>query len=222
LENIGAYAFISSNITELIQKTDTPLQIASNAFQNCSVLTSVNVNNLVSIGASAFSGCAKLSYINTMNLTYINGSAFNGCSGLMIDFISPRLTYLEGYSTFYNSSITKLIAPNTSISLGKCGIQYCNYLTEIVLGNVVTLHDYAINRCPNLARVVIYLEEVPEQLGAGNFENCNNCLIYIPDDLVETVKTLTGWSGYASRIKSFTEGGIPTDKEELLAQYTQK
>lgn len=219
LEAIEKYAFISSSITELIQKTDTPLQIASNAFQNCAYLTSVNVNNLVSIEASAFSGCAKLSYINPMNLTYINGGAFNGCSGLEIDFIAPYLTSISGHSTFTRSSITKLIVPNTS-KLGKYELQYCNYLTEIVLGNSVKINDYAIHQCPNLSRVVIYLEEEPEQLGAGNFESCNNCLIYVPDNLVETVKTITGWSGKASRIKSFTEGNIPTDKEELLAQYT--
>lgn len=219
LETIGTYAFVSSNITELIQKTDTPLQIASNAFQNCAYLTSVNVNNLVSIEASAFSGCAKLSYINPMNLTYINGGAFNGCSGLAIDFVAPYLTSIRGYSTFTRSSITKLIVPNTS-GLGKYELQHCNYLTEIVLGNAVKINDYAINQCSNLSRVVIYLEEEPEQLGAGNFENCNNCLIYVPDNLVETVKTITGWSGKASRIKSFSEGNIPTDKEELLAQYT--
>lgn len=218
LQDIGEYAFYNSKIRFLTQDTDVPVSIQTNAFTDSSI-EEVRVKNLVSISGS-FYRCTKLKYIDVANLESITAAGFYQTSLLAMDFIAPKLRSMSVNSTFSYSAITSFIAPYLEGQIGKYSLQYCNSLTEIVVGNVTSLGDYCFGACPILTRVVIYLEEVPDVI-TGVFTG-STCPIYLPDDLVETVKTLTGWSDYASRIKSFTEGGIPTDKEVLLEQYTQQ
>lgn len=218
LQDIGAYAFNNSKIRFLTQNTDVPVSIQTNAFTDSSI-EEVRVKNLVSI-SSGFYRCTKLKYIDVANLESITAAGFYQTSLLAMDFIAPKLRSMSVDSTFSSSAITSFIAPYLEGRIGKWSLQYCNSLTEIVIGNVTSLGDYCFGACPILTRVVIYLEEVPDVI-TGVFTG-STCPIYLPDDLVETVKALTGWSDYASRIKSFSEGSIPTDKEELLTQYTQQ
>lgn len=221
LEKIENRGFsISNNMGSSLSVVNCPnlTEIGVDCFRNQASLTTV-IASLKTIGSTAFNSCFKLSSLDFSRVETIGGSAFSYCDSLVMDVIAPKLKGSLG--AFGHSYITKLVAPYLDLVGGDYALQYTSNITEVVLGNV-TLTRYCINQSPKLERVVLYLDGIPDALAAGNFDYCNNCLIYIPDNLVETVKTLTGWSGYASRIKSFTEGNIPTDKEELLAQYTQQ
>lgn len=219
VESIIAYAFYNhARIETFEQITDTPCTINSYAFSGCYRLKHFNVSNVTNVGSRAFENCSSLEYFNFSNVE-VMGNSFLNCQSLVMDVIAPKLKTMS--SAFSASGITKLVAPYLGGYVTEYGVQKTANVTEIVMGNV-TLGKYCINQCGKLERVILYLDEIPDALSEGNFVSCNNCLIYIPDNLVETVKTLTGWSGVASRIKSFSEGNIPTDKEELLAQYTQQ
>lgn len=62
----------------------TVTSIGSNAFRNCSSLTTVTIGNSVeTIGSYAFSGCSSLTSITIPNsVTIINMEAFYNCSSL--------------------------------------------------------------------------------------------------------------------------------------------
>lgn len=221
LESIGQNAFYESAILQIVQNSSVPLSIGSSAFNKCVNLTRVDVDNLVGVSGSAFNECVQLVSINVGNVESVGGSAFKNCSSLRQDFICPNLVSIAG-AAFYGTGLERIIAPNVGGEIGTYVFQYSNNIKELVLGNVVSIAQHSINQMAQLGRVIFYFESLPQTLGTGNFDLCNNCLIYVPDAFVDDIKKLTGWSAYASRIKSFSEGSIPTDKEVLLAQYTTR
>lgn len=221
LESIGQNAFYESAIEQIVQNSSVPLSIGSSAFNKCVNLTRVDVDNLVGVSESVFNECVQLVSINVGNVESVGGSAFKNCSSLRQDFICPNLVSIAG-NAFYGTGLERIIAPNVGGEIGTYVFQYSNNIKELVLGNVVSIARHSINQMAQLERVIFYFESLPQTLGTGNFDYCNNCLIYVPDAFVDDIKTLTGWSTYASRIKSFSEGNIPSNKEDLLAQYTQQ
>ena len=216
VQSIGAYAFYESTLRTFIQNSEVPVLLQDFSMRS-TYLEEVRINNLVSIGA-AFYQASKLKYVNFANLEEITGAGFYQTYSLNMAVVAPKLRSITSSSTFYQSGITKFIAPNLEGSIGTYDFQYCSTLTEFVVGNLTSFGNYSLGSCTMLERVVIYLEDIPTGI-LGVFTG-STCPIYIPDDLVDTVKTLTGWVDYANRIKSFTEGNIPTDKAELLSQYT--
>jgi len=49
---------------------------------------------------------------------------------------------------------------------------------------------------------VIIESTTPPESGGYEFDNTNNCPIYVPSESVETYKAASGWSSYASRIQA--------------------
>lgn len=218
LTDIGEYAFVESPLLKSIkQDTDTPVTIRSRAFNNCTTLEEMSVRNVSEVGNYAFVGCINLKSFNFSKVQSI-GVSFANTVSLSVDVIAPKLTSMTGDNAFSLSGITRFVAPYLEGSIGAFAFNTCSSVTEIIIGNVTKLKNNCFDKCAALQRVVIYLEEEPDVID-GVFRG-TTCLIYIPDNLVENVKTITGWTSVAGRIKSFTEGNIPTDKEELLAQYT--
>lgn len=219
--SIGDSAFRNSKMTVYTQLSDTPLEIGNYAFSECFDLQSVNIKKLHKAGVRAFSSCSSLQYVNFEETEEMLGNAIMSCPSLNMDVIAPKLHTMD-INFNDGTPITKFIAPNLRGTIVQLSLRSCNNMTDFVVGNVTTFESNTVRYCTKLQRIVIYLEEIPQSLGSTVFDATNNCPIYIPDNLVETVKTLTGWSDHASRIKSFSEGNIPTDKEELLAQYAQQ
>jgi hypothetical protein len=213
VESIGNNAFLNCNeLISYIQNTDTPVVIGEFTFSACSKLKSVNIKHLEEIGRGSFRSCVSLEEVNVENVVIIGDAAFYECSSLKGEMLMPKLTTLQGQ--FGSSTqITRIIAPYArGVNESNYAFQHNNLLTELVLGDLSITGKHSINQCQKLERVIFYFENVPQPLGTGNFDYCNDCLIYVPDNLVDTIKTITGWVGYASRIKSFSEGNIPTDK----------
>ena len=79
--------------------------IGSDAFRNCSGLTSVTIpGSVTSIGGSAFNSCRGLTSVNIpSSVTSIGSSAFSGCSGLTSVTIPSSVTSIGG-SAFYGCS----------------------------------------------------------------------------------------------------------------------
>ena len=94
--------YIPSSIKSIII---TGGNIPSNAFYNCSGLTSITIpDSVTSIGTYAFSGCTGLTSITIPDrVTSIGGAAFSNCSGLTSITIPDSVTNI-GYSAFWGCS----------------------------------------------------------------------------------------------------------------------
>lgn len=87
----------------------------SNAFADCSSLTSVTIpDNVTTIENKAFFNSGLTSITIPKNVTRIGWSAFDSCSGL-----------------------TSVDIPNSVTSIGYCAFQNCTSLTSVTIGNSV-------------------------------------------------------------------------------------
>ena len=149
--------------------------IGNYAFNNCSALTSVDIPNATSIGIYAFNSCAALTSVDFPNATSIGDSAFDSCSALTsVDF------------------------PNAT-SIGIYAFTNCYALRSIDLPNVTSISAEAFANC--------YMKEI--FLRSKTMCTCtedpniaSSATIYVPESLIDSYKTATYWSSYASKFKT--------------------
>ena len=167
---------------------------------NCTSLTSVDLTPLaswvnVTSCNSLLSNCTKLtsvdltplaSWVNATNCDYL----LYNCTSLTSVDLTPLASWVNVTNCNYLlSSCTKL----TSVDL-----------TPLASWVKLTSNSSLLSGCYNLAFVSV-LSTPPFTLSSGALTNGNNCPIYVPDDAVDTYKTATNWSAYASRIKPISE-----------------
>ena len=156
-----------------MNRTRKVTSIESNAFSDCSDLTSITIgNNVTSIGNHAFYKCSGLTSITIPNsLTSIGIEVFYGCSGLKkvivkdiaawcgIKFGSNDSNPLSNAHHLYSdedTEITNLAIPNGVTSIGNDAFWDCSGLTSVTIPNSVTrIGHYAFNRCSGLTSVTI-------------------------------------------------------------------
>ena len=87
-------------------------------------------------------------------------------------------------------------------SIGRYAFPYCTGLTSCTIGSGVTsIGDSAFQICTSLTSITVNAT-TPPTLGSVAFDNTNDCPIYVPSASVNTYKTASGWSTYASRIQA--------------------
>ena len=78
--NIGVAAFANCSVLEAVSLPEiSGSTLARYAFANCKALTSVNLNNVTTVGIFAFENCANLETVNLESLENIGAYAFAGC-----------------------------------------------------------------------------------------------------------------------------------------------
>ena len=175
---------------------DGVTSIGSNAFQNCTGLTSVSLpDSLKSIGFNAFLGCENLAEVTLPDgLIGIGGYAFSGCSSLIsvtipdsvIDIDSnvfefctalTTVTIGSGVScipdeTFLGCSVLDDVAiPDTVTEIGPSAFAECSALETVSLpDSVETIGSNAFYNCGTLADVTLGANVT--SIGSGAFSGC--------------------------------------------------
>lgn len=143
-------------------------------------VTAEMLDGVTSIVNNAFSGYQPLISIDIPNsVTSIGNSAFNACNGLTSVTISSGVT-----------------------SIGDNAFNSCQYLSSIIIPSSVTsIGVYAFFSCFRLSSVTVEAT-TPPTVGVGAFANIGSLNIYVPSESVETYKSASGWSSYASYIQA--------------------
>lgn len=104
-DNTTLNSLIDRSITSI--ENDEVTSIGSCAFRDCSNLTSVSFPNVTSIGNSAFQSCSNLTSVSFPNVTSISGNAFQSCTNLSIVILGKRakLSNLNAFSDADNAII---------------------------------------------------------------------------------------------------------------------
>lgn len=209
---IDKYAFYSSNKIKDVNMPSVT-QIKDYAFANCTSLVGVNLGQYTTIGRNAFSNCTNLGTITLPDsLKTIGTYVFQSCQNLVLSKLPSGLTSLGAVSFYGCSAITIKEIPSGITTIGNETFRNCTSLTEMtLLGNISSIATYAFNGCTNLEKLVIpNVTKVPT-IASNSLTNTKIAngegYIYVPDTLVESFKTASYWSNYASQIKGLSELG---------------
>ena len=169
---------------------DSVTTIGYQAFYYCYSLTSVNIpDSVTTIGSSAFYECDSLTSVNIPDsVTTIGYNAFGGCN-----------------------SLTSVNIPDSVTTIGGNAFSHCDRLTSVNIPDSVTsIGDYAFSSCTSLTSVYCKATTPPSLGGTYVFRNNGSGRkIFVPVGSVETYKSATRWSEYASAIVGYDfENGV--------------
>ncbi len=139
--SIDSYAFCNcSNLTSVVIR-DGVTSIGTQAFSNCSGLTNIIIpDSIISVGSQVFYNCNNLNYKIEGDLKYLGSS-----NNPYLYLASVTRTTIQnanihndckfiGASVFKNCyRLTKIVVPESVISIGYNAFYNCSSLTEITL-----------------------------------------------------------------------------------------
>ena len=108
-DNTKLNSLIDRSITSI--ENDEVTSIGSYAFYSCSKLTSVSIPNATSIGIDAFYGCSKLTSVSFPNATSISNYAFPNCSNLSILILGKRAILLNSNAFIGANNVIIYVKP---------------------------------------------------------------------------------------------------------------
>ena len=220
-DNKNAYVgnvVIPEEVTYM-NRTRKVTSIGSDAFWDCTRLTSVTIpNSVTSIGSYAFEYCTRLTSVNIPNsVTSIGDGAFQGCYGLTSVTISDITAWLSisfagsesnplcyAHHLFLNGEEVKdLTIPNSVTSIGDYTFHGCSSLTSVTIPNSVTsIGNSAFYYCSNLTSVTI--PNSVTSIGGYAFQRCSSLTSVTIGNSVTTI----GYSAF-SDCSSLTSVTIP-------------
>ena len=197
-------------------------------FQNCNALKNVDIPNVTRFrGTNIFNNCISLETINLPSLTNSDGNMFYGCTNLK--YVSlPKLTMVYDYD-FYNCNSLSNIKLEVATRVASYGFQYCSLLDSAYIPKLEQIDSSAFLSCSSLKVLITKYNNVATLKNTNAFNGCYHILgtthstynptgakdgyIYVPDNLVDSYKSATNWSTFASQIKGISE--LPTEYKEL-------
>ena len=200
-----------------IKKVKIGNQITSinyNTFYNCTALTSINLANVQEITGGAFGNCTSLSGHLDISQTTLTGysdssdnGAFMGCTGITSVTIGAIEPYDSNKRNAAFKGCTGLTTATVSggTSTGRATFSGCSSLRTVYLPDTITeISNYSFERDSNLT---LYIRAItPPTVLDSAFASATVSAIYVPAESVDTYKTASGWSTYASVIQA-----IPND-----------
>jgi hypothetical protein len=227
ITSVGANAF--NNTAWYNRQPDGEVVISSclYKYKGTYIGTYTIPSNITSISPSCFYGQSALTGITSWpsSQTTIPNACFQN-SGLE-SFDLTGIVTIEG-NAFRNSKLTSIVIPNSVTTLGDDCFSQCSDLTSITIGtgvtglgrnifslcnsletlvipsNVKSLERDTLQNCTSLQWVRLESTTMVSLFNASCFNNTNNCIIYVPSDLVDTYKEDSKWSSLASRIQAIT------------------
>lgn len=159
----------------LTVKTHGNTDIRQNAYENCSFLTKIEMDNDTEyIRPKAFYSCTKLATVFLSNsLISIGADAFWGCSSLSYIAFPANLKTIEMRAFSQCTALALFTLPQLLESIGEQAFMSCRSLggTLRIPPNVKGIDDDAFAYCSGLSAVTFLGK--PNSISATAFEDCN-------------------------------------------------
>lgn len=206
LNSFQKYAdLISDNITSVSDENVT--SVRNSCFSGCKKLQEVYLPNVTTIGLSAFRSCEMLSKINIQNVEKLGNYALNGCYKIT-ELYLPKAITIGNYACNELSQLKKVTLGNVE-TIGRNafdGNVNCEEIDISLNENVGSIGAYAFYRNEKLSKLTIrgatLIPLADSSALAGSAIDYKRGKIYVDPSMVETYKTATNWSKYASVIEA--------------------
>lgn len=170
-------------------------------------ITSYSSDTLTSVGSNAFQSCSKLTTVSLPNATSLGLSSFNACSSL-VSIEVPKVTSITT-QTFYGCDALETLNLPSVKTTGTQGVRHCDKLTRVDFGAVTNIGALTFDSCPLLDTLIVRTASVCTLVNTsaltGTLIASGTGYIYVPDTLVDSYKSASNWSTYASQIKPLSE-----------------
>ncbi len=178
--------------------------IGSNAFNQCSGLTSVTIpSSVTETMVNAFMYTKALTSVTIPDsVTSIGNNGFY-CGGLTSITIPNSVTSI-GDSVFYQcTNLVSATIGSGLTSIGSMAFYYCRNLTSVTIPSSVTrIGNYAFMGCRGITSMT-FEGTTPPTLGTDVFDKqVTSYPIYVPASAVNVYKSARGWTDVASRIQA--------------------
>lgn len=188
-------------------------------FASCSKLTSIPQLNTSSVTNMEymFSSCKSLTTIPQLDTSNVNDMQymFNQCTNLTtIPQLDTSSVYNMPSMFYYCSNLTSIPQLDTSNVYNiKNMFKNCKVLEtiDITYYNVssTSYSTYFVNGCTALKSLIIRSFGTSYVLDTNSFTNSGIAkgtgYIYVPSSMVDTLKSATNWSTYASQIRALED-----------------
>lgn len=202
-------AMIARTITEYSNSTLDKL--GNYTFYQCSQLNSFNCPNLKSIGkyALAETGLTELNFplVETIGEYGLAGTGANGSQVVSINL--PLLHTIDSYCFRYNDKIVNITLPSLQNTTSTFRVfEDCKSLTRLDLGPIKQIYtNWMANT--NLTTLILRGSTVASLSNVNAFTNtpiqAGTGYIYVPKDLIDSYKTATNWTTFASQFRAIED-----------------
>ncbi len=143
--------------------------IFNQAFEYCTSLTGINVQNVEAIGKLCFVGCTAMTSFRSSNkLTFIGENAFENCTSLNFIRFSNTLETISAFAFKNCTALTTVTFPDSLTKIGLRAFQNCTGLEAVNLGDgALVIDEYAFENCTTLTEVTI--PQTVVSIGKGAF-----------------------------------------------------
>ncbi len=163
--------------------TYSVIQIGQNAFKDCSLITTINIPETVTmINSHAFSNCTSIESVKIPNGVQYLGSAFENCTSLKSIEFGKDLTSISG-SFAGCIALTSIELPNSLQTIGSDSFSDCTNLESVTMDcNLTNIGNNAFKNCSKLNNIT--LPETVTYIGKSAFEGCSSITsITLPSNL---------------------------------------
>lgn len=209
LKSIGSYCFyFCENLVDAGDMSNVTT-IKSNAFYNCSSLTSLSFPNAENreeggmISDSAFGSCRSLVRIDLPKAKRFDDSVFNGCSSLKEVFFPSMTGGVSNYLFRGCYSMTKAMFPSAVTEISAYDRWTAPFVNCYKLQALILKSPTLINLKDNEA--LIGTTTATNYALSPNYQGDNPGYIYVPKALIEEYKTATNWSVFADKFRAIED-----------------
>lgn len=201
-------AFIKSLCEKTLIECDNEAitKVGDYAFYYISTLTVLNIPNVESIGTCAFQRCTGIGAIDLPKCKTIGGNAFSACNGVK----TINVPVLEAVQKGVFGSCTGATEINCPMvkSIANQGFYYASNLHTFDFLQLESIATHAFNQT-KATTVIIRTPSVCVLAGTNGFINSpvakGTGYIYVPSALVDSYKSATNWTTYASQIRAIED-----------------
>lgn len=205
-KTVGGNAF--QNCTSLT-KLDLPKATVLNGYlvSGCSSLTELNMPNAESGRGFAIAG-SKVEHLNLPKFASAGSSVFRNATYLRtVDM--PKLSKLEQFLFMGDTALETVTFPKVASVAGQA-MESCSALTYVDLPICKRIDAKGFNKCSSLETLI--LRRTTDVCALANVSAFTGTLIasgtgfiYVPSALVDSYKSATNWSTFASQFRAIED-----------------